>query len=514
MSYVSISKPVRDRIVQAARETPTEIIGLLLGRLQDDTIIIEDSTTHEFSSEPHRVMLPPSSIAVIADQLVSGRLKGNIVGWYHSHTEGGLFYSETDIATQRRLQQFSSLITGMVVDSSTGEVGYFRVLPGTNQALRMDESNVTVFTDPKHPIPQDRTTRPSVAPTPTVEVRRRSSGKTILTRRTALSIIVIALILSTAIFASILYKYSSSTVEPPVTIVQVPVSTATVGSPIAILANVTGPGRNVTLVYGQMAGGRMTQAMMSSSANGQYGYLIPADQVTDGNIAYYIKAYDPAGEQVNTTTYHIAVADFGLQPQTNALTVYNNRTVTLQLQIVPINNFNQKTELTTSGNPAGLAVSFSPNPASSGTSVAVNVTAGATTHNGTYPVTIIAAYPAASRITRESVVEVTVANFVASVTPSSNVAPAGSTATFTVALTLQKGFVDAVNITSISGLPRGATYTLTTTNATVLAGNPGSTSVVLQVKIVAFTKMGTYPILIVISGGGVTHSLPAQIIVR
>ena len=514
MSYVSISKPVRDRIVQAARETPTEIIGLLLGRLQDDTIIIEDSTTHEFSSEPHRVMLPPSSIAVIADQLVSGRLKGNIVGWYHSHTEGGLFYSETDIATQERLQQFSSLITGMVVDSSTGEVGYFRVFPGTNQAFRMDESNVTVFTDPKHPIPQDRTIRRRVVPTPTVEVRRQSPGRTVLTRRAALSLIVIALIVSTAIFAGVLYRYSASTVEPPVAIVQIPVSTATVGSSIAILANITGPGRNVTLVYGQMSGGRMTQAMMIPDANGEHSYLIPADQVTGGNIAYYIKAYDPAGRQVNTTTYHIAVADFGLQPQTNALTVYNNRTVTFQLQIVPINNFNRQIELSTSGSPAGLTVNFSPDLASPATLVGVKVAAGATTHNGTYPVTIIATYSATSRITRESVIEVTVADFVASVTPSSNIVHAGSTATFAVALTLQKGFVAPVNITSISGLPHGATYTFTTTNATVLAGNPGSTNLMLQVKIVAFTKMGTYPILIVISGGGLTHSLPAQIIVR
>ena len=115
MSYVSISKPVKDRIVQAARDAETEIIGLLLGRLQDDTIIIEDSTTHEFSSEPHRATLPPGSIAIIADRLVSGRLKGDIVGWYHSHTRDGLFFSVTDISTQQKLQQFSSLITGLVV---------------------------------------------------------------------------------------------------------------------------------------------------------------------------------------------------------------------------------------------------------------------------------------------------------------------------------------------------------------------------------------------------------------
>ena len=168
MSYVSISKSVLDRIVQAARETQTEIIGFLLGRMEGDTIVIEDSTTHEFTSERYRVRLPPSSIAVIADQLVSGRLKGNIVGWYHSHTEGGLFFSETDIATQKQLQQFSHLITGLVIDSSNGTVGYFRVPPGTNTAVRLPESHVIEFTDVSQAVHAHPVAR-TVPPTPAIE---------------------------------------------------------------------------------------------------------------------------------------------------------------------------------------------------------------------------------------------------------------------------------------------------------------------------------------------------------
>lgn len=510
---MSISKAVKDRIVQAARETPTEIIGLLLGRLQDNTIIIEDSTTHEFSSEPHQVMLPPSSIAIIADQLVSGQLKGNIVGWYHSHTEGGLFYSETDITTQQRLQQFSSLVTGLVVDSSTGEVGYFRVIPGTNQAVRLHESNITVFTDPTQAIPEERPT-PPIAPTPTVEVRRRSPGATALTRRQALSIILIVLIVSIAVFATVLYRYSTST-EQTVMILQAPVPVATVGTPIEILANVTGPSHNVTLVYGQATGGQSNQVMMNSVAKGEYFYFIPATQVT-GNIAYYIKAYDPAGRQVNTTVFHIAVADFGLQPQTNSLTVYRTRTASLQLLLLSINNFNHQVELSTNGNPSGLTVHFSANPTTAGSPVSLNVTANATVPNGTYPVTLTATYapPQSPQVTRESAIDITVADFQVAVTPSSDTVQAGSTAAFTITLTLEKGFVDPVSIATVSGLPVGATYKVTASNPTVLAGGPGTTDVTIQIKIEAFTKTGTYPIVIIISGGGVIHSLSAQIIVK
>ena len=514
LSYVSISKPVKDRIIQAARETPTEIIGLLLGKLEDDTIVITDSTTHEFSSEPHRVMLPPSSIAVIADQLVSGRLKGNIVGWYHSHTEGGLFYSETDIATQKRLQQFSSLVTGIVVDSSTGEMGCFRVVPGTNQAVRLPESNITVFTDASHAVPEHHQARPLVAATPTVEVRKRLQRATAIKRRTALSIMLIALVVSIGTFAVVLYKYNESTAAQPVTILHEQVSTATIGTPIQISTNITGPARNVTLVYGQTSGGPENQVPMNSVAAEQYSYLIPANQVT-GNIVYYIKAYEPDGRQVNTTVYHITVADFSLQPQSDTLTVYRTKEATLELHLLSINNFNEPVELSANGNPSGLNVSFSTNPATSGT-VVLNVTANAGTPNGTFPVTLVGTYAASqsSQVTRQSIVDITVADFQVTIAPANETVRAGSTATFSITLTLQKGFVDPVSVTNVSGLPQGATYTVTASNPTVLAGGPGATKVMLQVKISAFTKTGTYTIEIVISGGGIAHSLTAQIIVR
>lgn len=515
MSYVSVWKPVKDRIVQAARETRTEIIGLLLGQLQDDTVVIEDSTTHEFSSEPHRAMLLPSSIAVIADQLVSGRLKGNIVGWYHSHTEGGLFFSETDIETQKQLQQFSSLITGLVVDSSTGEVGCFRVIPGTNNAVRLPEGNIRVFTDPSEAVQAPPAMPLNVPPTPTVEVRRRSPMAMTLTRRLTLSLILVALIVSIGAFATLIESYRGSTSETTVIITHVPISAATIGTPIEISANVTGPARNVTLVYGQTTGGLITKAVMNSVATGQYSYLIPGRQVT-GNIAYYIKAYNTVGRQFNTTTYHIAVADFILQPQTNTLTVYRTKSATLEAQLQSINNFNGQLKLSTSGNPTGLTVTFSTNPAPSGTMVQLNFTADANTPNGTYPVTLVATYlpSQSSPVTRQTVVDATVADFQVAVTPSSNAVPAGSVATFTIILTLQSGFINPVMITDISGLPQGATYTLTASNPTVLAGGPGSTAITLQIKIPAFTKAGTYPIVIVASGGGITHSLNAQITVR
>lgn len=176
---MSIAKPVNDKIVRAARTTKNEIIGVLIGRFQDNTIIIEDSVTGESAAEPHRAILSSKALAEIADGIVTGRIKGNIVGWYHSHTDGGLFFSETDIATQSILQQFSTLISGMVVDASTGDVGFFRVEPSSGQAVRVPAERITVYTVRSAAIRPEARAEPPAA-TPTVEVKQSNSRIRIL----------------------------------------------------------------------------------------------------------------------------------------------------------------------------------------------------------------------------------------------------------------------------------------------------------------------------------------------
>jgi hypothetical protein len=459
--------------------------------------------------------LPAASLAIIADQLLSGRLKGNIVGWYHSHTDAGLFFSQTDITTQQQLQQFSSLITGIVVDAKTGEIGCFRVAPGTNEAIRLPDANIRVFTDPTEAVPEIPTPLPpTVTPTPTVEVRRPSPKGIEPSRRVALAIVLITLVISIGVVAAVLYNFTRPIAEVPVVISHVPISMGTIGTPIEISANVTGPARNVTLVY-SLTGESATQATMNSVGGVEYSYQIPGNQVT-GDIAYYIEAYDPSGRDFNTTIYHIAIGDFNLASESNTLTVYRTRSATLGLQLQSTNNFSEKLEMSANGAPNGLIVAFSPNPAESATNVQLNFTATSETPNGTYPITLSASYtPAQSTpVVRQVTVAVTVADFQVSLAPTNTVALAGSTATFTITLILQKGFVDPVKITDISGLPQGATYTFTASNPTVLVGGPGTTTLTLEIKIPAFTKAGTYPITIVTVGGGVSHLLTAQITVR
>ena len=514
MSYVSIWKPVHDRIVQAARDTgTTEIIGLLIGRLQDDTIIIEDSTTGEFSSEPHRVTLPASSLARIADDIVTGRLKGNIVGWYHSHTAGGVFFSETDIATQTKLQQFSSLITGMVVDASNGEVGYFRVVPQTQKAVRISNENIVVYAEEHEALPRRPAALPIVAPTPTVEVRRRPPNQQqLLPYRQIIAIVLVALIVTIAIIGALVYVSTSRTTTP-LTINHTPVLEATIGTPTTISANTTEPVRNVTLVYGSLSGPQFDVAMNSVTSS-EFTYTIPGTEVT-GTITYYIEAFDMQGNEAKTATYHISVGDFGLMLQSSSVTVYRTKSVLSQINLLTLNNFNQQLSLSSTGAPAGLTVAFASNPTSAGTIVNMNLTASSLASNGTYPIAITATYtpPQSPPVSRQATLQVTVADFNLQVTPTTIYLHPGGSTTLTVTLTLEKGFVDPITVTALS-LPQGATYTLTSNNPTVLAGSPGTTSITLQITAPMNIKLGTYAVQVQAAGAGIVHIQAIQLTVR
>jgi proteasome lid subunit RPN8/RPN11 len=509
VSYVSIWKPVNDRIIQASRDTGSEIIGLLLGRLEDDAIIIDDSVTGEFSSEPHRATLPAATLAKIADGIVSGRIKGNIVGWYHSHTEGGVFFSDTDTETQRNLQQFSSLITAMVVDAETGAVGYFRVEKESGRAVSIPEDHIMVYIEPAQAVPPSQKRKPPLRPTPTIEVRPRAEGPRRPFSLLAIAIVIVALAVSLSILGVLLYLSAPS---PMMTVSPAPIVNATIGTPIEIRANVTGSVRNVTLFY-SFGTGAYVQAAMNQSGPGQYQYLIPGVQVT-GSVSYYITAFDNSGNQAATGTYLTHVADFAITPQSPGLTVYRTHSIVAQLDVTSMNGFNQPLALSAS-TPRGVTASFTQKTISPGTTVQLNVTATSDASNGTYPIVITAAYspPGAPQVTRDASVMLTVADFQLQVSPASALVNAGATVSYTLTLVVQKGFTDQITV-NVTGIPQGASSTLIASGKTIIGAGPGTITMTLQITTTRTVKPGTYTVAISSEGGGISHTQTVQLTVR
>jgi proteasome lid subunit RPN8/RPN11 len=511
LSYVSIWKPVNDRIVEAAHDSRNETIGLLLGRLEDDTIIIDDSITGEYSAEPNRVVLPSHTLARIADDMVNGRLKGNIVGWYHSHTESGLSFSATDIQTQKKLQQFSSLIVGMVIDTVADSVGYYRVNPQTGEPARIPDEKIRIYTEPSAAVPPELIARPLATPTPAFEIRRRPMRFKQPTPKVIIAVIIIALAASLALIGALLYQ---GVPGQALTISHAPVMTATIGSPIQLKANVTGSVHSVALLYSTEGSDSFALADMGVSTPTQYSYTIPGEQVT-GNILYYMEATDTSGNQMRSAMYQIEVADFKLVARRTTFTVYRSRSAVGRLNLLPINGFSEPVILTATGQPAGLSVVFSQNPVPPGaTTVNVEVAADERAANGTFTLTLTSTYspPNATSVIRQIEVTVTVADFSLQASPGSQTIKVGGTTTYLLTLTITQGFADRVAV-SVQGLPSGASSILSTEGNTLQLG-PGTTAITLQIVASSNVKPGTYTLTIIASGGGITHSQMVELTVR
>jgi len=500
LSYVSIWKPVNDRIVKASVENPNEIIGLLIGRLDRNTLIIEDSITGEFSSEPHRVVLPPDTIAKIADDIVKGRLKGNIVGWYHSHTADGVFFSDTDVESQRILQQFSPLTVGMVVDSKTGDVGYFR-LDSTGEPIKIPEDKVKVHVEKsevaalKPSLPSRKLTKPT---------QLKPAAK-----------LIIGALLITLICSLIFVGVVINKPLPQAFIHHIPVATAVIGSPVLITTNSTGV-RNMTLFYASSAS--YASAEMKETAPNTYQYVIPESEVT-GNLTYYLKGVTDAGGTVTTGMFHISVSDFSLSISNQTLFVYRNSTkpVSTDLNIIPINGFNEMVTVIPPGAPADVKVTVSSNQGRPGTIFRLSVTAGANANLGSFPLLVSATYaPNSSQpVIRTARLIVTVTDFDMEVSSSSLSVSAGAQAAFTLNVTLDYGFEAPITLTVV-GLPQGAKITVIPTNDIILLNGPGSHSFVISEVGV---RPGTYTITFIAvatpaTGGSITHSSTIQVTVR
>jgi len=506
LSYVSLYKQVNDRIIKVSTENSNEVIGLLIGNLVNDTLVIEDSITGEFSGEPHRVVLHPTTVAKIADDLVKGRLKGNIVGWYHSHTEDGIFFSETDVETQQKLQQFSRLTVGMVVDARNGDVGFFR-LDNSGKPVRISDDKVRLFSKRSEAAPVN------LPPTPLPVSKPKPLIKGPMPIKLILGIVLIALVVS----LSILTIQTLSTKPLPVhaMIYHTPVANALIGSSISITANSTGI-KNMTLFYAS-EDESFKGIEMNSIAPGKFQSTIPSSEVT-GNISYYLEGTTDAGDKLSSDIFHVLVADFNLSPENQTVTVYRNSTVpsSVLLNLISINGFSKSVKLSALDVPNGLTMLI-PNVQQPGTMINVGIAATSNASLGSFPIYIMASYPGegSQTVERTSRLTVTVTDFDLTVSPASISVLANSQSDFAITVTARDGF-DAPVAVTVTNLPQGAKIVLLSTNGSTLLSLPGTISLAIQATGVG---QGTYTITVSVKaslpeGGYVIHSETIQVTVR
>jgi proteasome lid subunit RPN8/RPN11 len=171
MFYVSISRKALDLVMKKAKGTDREIIGVLVGRTEKHTIVISEAISGEQESGDVRAQLPPSTIAKVTDKILKGKIKGRIVGWYHSHPGFGLFMSGTDISTQKNLQQFSSKVTALIVDPEKETFGFF-TLHEPQGVVQLDDNQIHVFDKGEEEVPKRFSKEPEVPKKATRSHRR------------------------------------------------------------------------------------------------------------------------------------------------------------------------------------------------------------------------------------------------------------------------------------------------------------------------------------------------------
>ncbi|UCH88245.1 MAG: hypothetical protein JSV49_08240 [Thermoplasmata archaeon] len=154
MFYFSINKRALATIKREAKATDREIIGVLVGRVYDNLLVVNKAVSGEQASGITRVKLDNATLAKIVNEIMTGDLEGNILGWYHSHPGFGVFMSHTDIGTQELLQQFSPKVAALVIDPKEDKFGVF-TLNSNHGVIQIPDEQIFKFKDGEDGIPQD-----------------------------------------------------------------------------------------------------------------------------------------------------------------------------------------------------------------------------------------------------------------------------------------------------------------------------------------------------------------------
>eukprot|EP01133_Synstelium_polycarpum_P018139 gene18139-21683_t len=137
--YVKISAIALLKMVMHARSGgKLEVMGLLMGKVENHTMIIMDSFALPVEGTETRVNAQAEAYEYMVEYLdlikKTGKME-NALGWYHSHPGYGCWLSGIDVSTQMVNQQYSEPWLGVVIDPtrtiSAGKVdiGAFRTYP-------------------------------------------------------------------------------------------------------------------------------------------------------------------------------------------------------------------------------------------------------------------------------------------------------------------------------------------------------------------------------------------------
>lgn len=120
-----------------------EVMGLMLGYAQDESIVVLDAFALPVEGTETRVDAGGEAQGYMVTYLEAarraGRARENVVGWYHSHPGYGCWLSGIDVGTQRLHQSYEDPYLAVVIDpvrtaaSGKVDIGAFRTYPAGHE---------------------------------------------------------------------------------------------------------------------------------------------------------------------------------------------------------------------------------------------------------------------------------------------------------------------------------------------------------------------------------------------
>jgi subtilase family serine protease len=212
----------------------------------------------------------------------------------------------------------------------------------------------------------------------------------------------------------------------------------------------------------------------------------------------------PNGSALITTLLStINTPGFGLTASATMVSVAPGGTATSTITGTVINGFDSGISLSATGQPAGVNITFNPNPINGAGTSTMSITVGSSTPIGTYNIKVTGT---SGSITE--VVTVTLAvtkpatGYTISASPTSISVARGGSGTSTVSTTISGNFDSAISL-SATGYPTGVTVTFSP--ETIRA--PGAGTSTMKVKVGKGVALGDHTITINATGAGIPRTV-------
>ena len=275
------------------------------------------------------------------------------------------------------------------------------------------------------------------------------------------------------------------------------------GMPVSV------PGTFVTLATSPFAGSNQAET------HNTVIYQAPSGAWVFGggtiNWGFALDSYNPQGNNLVDTRIQRMTANlfdkfiegsqtgFSLGATPASQSVIAGASTSYAIGITPLAGFSGDIAFSVSGLPAGATAQFTPNPATSSTSLQVST--GASTPGGTSTLTITGVSGSITRTATASLT-VTAPDFSLGATPGTRSIAPGQSASYVIAIDPSGGFSSTVAL-GVTGLPAGASAEFTP--------NPAASSSTLTVTTDGSTPGGTSSLTITGIAGALTRTTTASL---